>query len=166
MKRLLFCCAALLAGTAHADTRISGTSVSYKIKTETLSDTNASMVFIDALEDPSGKTYVAFVCDLGEPFARIYSNASLGRTGDTPPVYARATGGSPRTLNGTVREDLKTGKPTVLDTTRLSTDQLMRALIGSDRVTVRIERERMSALILTFRSAGFTKAWQAINNCD
>ena len=166
MQRAVLVALLLTFSVAQADVKLPGTQVSYKLRADSFSGENASMLFVDALEDPSGKTYVAFVCDLGTPYARFYSQAALGRVGDAPMTYVRADQGTRRAVTGRVRDDLETGKASVLDTTSASTAVLMRAFMSARTVAVRIERLNMAALTLTFPSAGFIKGWQAIRNCD
>lgn len=166
MHRALLVGLLLTVSVAQAEVKLPGTQVSYKLRTDSFSGENASMLFVDALEDPSGKTYVAFVCDLGTPFARFYSRAALGRVGDAPRAYVRADQGRVRPLSGRVRDDLQTGKASVLDTTSASTAALLRAFTSARTVTVRIERLNMAALTLTFPTGGFAEGWRAIRNCD
>ena len=73
-KTLLFACLSLFASAGAGS--IPGTKVSYKIAQDAMTGGSASMVFVDAAEDTSGKTYMALVCDLGNATFRFYSKTS------------------------------------------------------------------------------------------
>lgn len=107
MQRAVLVALLLTFSVAQADVKLPGTQVSYKLRTDSFSGENASMLFVDALEDPSGKTYVAFVCDLGTPYARFYSQAALGRVGDAP-MMTRAPAALSRAASATIS---RPGKP-------------------------------------------------------
>ena len=156
----------LLSAPALADVRVPGTKVSYAIKRDAVTGNNASMVFIDATGDKTGKTYLAFVCDNGTPFARLYTRVTLGATGDEPATYFSASGGKPRSLDGRVREDAQTAKASVLDMTAFSTTQLLQSLLIDDNVAVRVEREGYSAVTYSFAGNGFKTAWKAVKECE
>lgn len=168
MKKLLPYLAALTIGTALADTRIPSTQVSYKIKRDALTGQNAGTVFIDALEDASGKTFVSFACDDGDAYMRLYSKTILGYyVGEPMDFLLRADDGRLRAGAGRLRESTQTNRLTVIDVgLGQSLDGLKLFLASQSKVVIRIERFEMASLTYTFPVKGFVKAIQAIKQCD
>ncbi|ADY25514.1 hypothetical protein Deipr_0344 [Deinococcus proteolyticus MRP] len=116
-KAIALALAGLLSGSvALANTRIPGTTVSYKVSSRTDSEgrkINTSMIFVDASNEPSGKTYLAFMC--GEYFDRLYTNVTLGTAkevndGTIGGLSYRIDAGAFKPLNGGLRLDAQTGK--------------------------------------------------------
>lgn len=165
MKRLpiLF---VLLAGLATAGT-IPGIKVSYKIAKDPMTGGSASMVFVDAAEDSSGKTYFALVCDLGDATFRLYSKGSLGSmAGERVGVFYRADGKGLKIAEGTLREDTQTGKLSVLDFDDDSPQIFQTFASAQAKVVARVSRNDMSPLNLTFPTKGFMSGFRAIGSCE
>lgn len=170
MKKLApaFALAAFALGThAAADTKIPNSKVSYKVSKDGFTGGNASMVFVDAAEDPSGKTYAAFVCDLGDTYLRIYSKTALGLySGQAVTLYVRVDNGKPRVGAGTLREDSQRGRLSVLEMNEQSLDALRMFLTAQTKVAVRINRGNLGPLTLTFPTKGLVQAYRAIGMCE
>lgn len=170
MKKMLALAALALAlsGTALADTRIPSTQVSYKVKKDPLTGRNAGMVFVDALEDRSGKTYVNFACDDGDAYMRLYSKTILGHfVGEQVDFLLRVDDGRLRGGYGRLREDTQTNRLAVLDVNlEQSLDALKLFLAARSKVVIRIERFEMAPVTYTFPLKGFVAAIQAIKQCD
>lgn len=164
----LLTAAAVLGGTSLADSRIPGTRVSYKVQKEGLGGTNASMIFVDAAEDPSGKTYVSFVCDLGAPYFRLDTKYALVNSrGEPAGIIYRADQGNFHSALGTVRENRQTGKLTVMEITDSDSDELLRLFLSArSKVVVRLMTLSASSVTYTFPVKGFSQAYRAVKGCD
>ena len=164
-KTLLLACLTLCASAGAG--RIPGTQVSYKLAQDSLTHGNASMVFVDASEDPSGKTYMALVCDLGHATFRFYSKESLGRrAGEQLLFFFRADDQGLRTAEGTLREYYRTGKLSVLDFPADSPQLFQTFASAQKKVVVRVNRNSMASMTLTFPVKGFMIAYRAIGRCE
>ena len=163
-KTLLFACPALFASASAGS--IPGTQVSYKLAQDALTHGNASMVFVDASEDPTGKTYMALVCDLGKTTFRFYSKESLGsRAGEKVLFFFGADDQGLRTSRGTLREYDKTGNLSVLDFPYYSSELFQTFASAQKKVVVRVNRNGMASMTLTFPVKGFMVAYRAIGSC-
>ena len=163
-KTLLFACPALFASASAGS--IPGTQVSYKLAQDALTHGNASMVFVDASEDPTGKTYMALVCDLGKTTFRFYSKESLGsRAGEKVLFFFGADDQGLRNAHGTLREYYKTGNLSVLDFLYDSSELFQTFASAQKKVVVRVNRNGMASLTLTFPVKGFMVAYRAIGSC-
>lgn len=157
----------LLCGTTFADSRVLGTNVSYKVKKEALGGTNASMIFVDALEDKSGKTYVTFTCDLGSMFFSIYSKSALVmRVAEDIGIIYRGDNFTMRDALGQAREDRQTGKLSVVQFIESTSADVLKLFLVSKKVVIRIERESMSSVTYTFPTKGFYKAYASVKGCE
>ena len=164
-KTLLLACLSLSASAGAGS--IPGTKVSYKIAQDAMTGGSASMVFVDATEDTSGKTYMALVCDLGNATFRFYSKTSLGsRAGEQVLFFYRADDNRLRTAEGTLREDTKTGKLSVLDFKYDSPALFQTFATARTKVVARVNRNSMSSMTLTFPVKGFMQGFRTIGNCE
>ncbi|WP_414656706.1 hypothetical protein ACINK0_11065 [Deinococcus sp. VB343] len=166
MKRtLLLTCFSLFAFASAGN--ISGTKVSYKSQKDALTGGNASMLFVDATEDTSGKTYMALVCDLGDATYRLYSKASLGSyEGERVTVFYRTDDKALKSVEGKLREDTQTGKLTVLEFGYYSPQLFQTFASAQSKVVARVQRNTLSPLTLTFPVKGFMQGFRAIGSCE
>lgn len=170
LKAVALALAGLCAGSvALADTQVPGTKVSYKVSSKTDSEgrkINTSMIFVDASNEPSGKTYLAFMC--GEYADRLYTNVTLGTAkevndGTIGGMSYRMDNGAFKPLNGALRLDNQTGKRSSVN---IYDDMSHVFLTAEKSVTIRVNRTGSSAVGYTFPVKGLAEAFRAVNNCE
>ena len=172
LPALLFACAFVASNETLAATKIQGTSVSYQIKSDPLSDGNTNMVFIDAQEDDSGKTYMSFVCEVGYPWFRLYSKVPLAVQAEIDQrsllsMSYRADNNAVGVIDIVPRADRQTHKLSVLYAYRTPSSQMLRVfLTAMSQVVVRINRINDGTLTYTFPVRGFRTAFQKIKSCN
>ncbi|WP_261663470.1 hypothetical protein [Deinococcus sp. Marseille-Q6407] len=156
---------ALLGSTAAlADTRIPGTTASYKVSSS--QGVNTSMAFVDEKYDTSGRTYLAVKCQAGSPQVSLYSKNPLGRSAGPADIVLTWDGGEPYLVSGAVQRDRQTGTLGVWDAERGASSGMLGVLTGARRnVSLTVLRPGYSQLTYTFPTAGFLKAMQAIRFC-
>lgn len=167
MTKAALLTALALLGQAAATT-IPGTKVSYTLKTDEFTGGNASMVFIDAQEDASGQTYMTVACDLEDPYFRLYSKVPLGTyTGELITVFYQTDQGSFKSATGKLREDFKSGKLTVIDFRLYESTLFFRSFSAAQKqVSMRVSRNGLAPLNLTFLTKGFLQGFRAVRSCE
>lgn len=169
MKRALLLVLACLSSTALADVKIPNTKVSYRVASDPMTDRNASMVFIDAKEDPSGQTYVAVVCDAGLPTFRMYTRDPLAAPYELDfnlPLYYRVDSGPIERVSSWPRKDIKTGRVTVTESQAADSVTMTFALMGAQKqVVIRFNHYTGRQITYTFPTSGFRQAFTAVKNC-
>ena len=166
MREILLLAAAL-AGTALADQRVPGTSVSYKV--QKTGGQNTSMVFFDAAGDPSGKTYLAFKCHgKGSYTMSLYSRDVLA-TSETDVLLMVKQGKTLASGPGYVRKDKQTGKFSVWEAEYADVSAgLYKSLIDANgplAVTVMREGGNLVPVSYQFDSRGLTAGMKAVSAC-
>ncbi|WP_189074885.1 hypothetical protein [Deinococcus sedimenti] len=163
--------AALLASVALADVRVPNTKVSYRLALDPMTDRNASMVFIDAAEDSSGQTYVAFKCDAGTPWFGLYTRTPLSsrvdvEMGSSLPIYYRVDSDPIDSIDTFPRYSDKTGQITISEAFQRDSMAMLYAFLSAKtRVMVRFNHYTGRQITYTFPAAGFGKAFQSIKSC-
>ncbi|ULH13964.1 hypothetical protein MF271_01135 (plasmid) [Deinococcus sp. KNUC1210] len=176
--RALLLAALLLSGTASAMTRIPGTYTSYSASTDPISDINTGLVSIDELYDRSGDTYLVFRCaSAGNPglWAYISNKNTLVTQADDdagliPAVVMRLGTDTPLPVNAdnqtTVSGSNGVLKPQTLGFSTATAQSMVDGLLANKKLVVRITRTSGGQpLTFQFPAAGFTAAWNGINQC-
>ena len=166
MRKILLLAAALL-GTALADQRVPGTSVSYKV--QKTGGQNTSMVFFDAASDKTGKTYLAFKCHgKGSYTMSLYSRDVLA-TSETDVGLILKQGKTLGSGTGYVRKDRQTGKFSVWEAEYADVSEgLYKSLIDANgplSVTVLREGGNLVPVSYQFDSRGLSAGMKAVSGC-
>lgn len=176
-KRLLIGTLAL-TGTAGAITRVPGTYTYFSSISDPITDINTSNVLIDELYDQSGDTYMVFKCaSAGQP--RLW--AYLGSKND---LFTQADADASRFPNIVIRlgtdtpiqvpaysQTSVTNANGILATTNLGfstpfAQSMISGLIANKKMVVRVTRTTGGQpLTFMFPAAGFSTAWNNINQC-
>ena len=167
-----------LTGTALAITRVPGTSTYFSAVTDPITDINTSNVLIDELYDQSGDTYMVFKCaSAGQPGLWAYlgskndlitqADADAGqfpsvviRLGTDTPIQVPAfSQTSVTSANGTL-------KTTSLGFSTTFAQSMISSLVANKKMVVRVTRTTGGQpLTFMFPAAGFSTAWNNINQC-
>ena len=167
-----------LTGTALAITRVPGTYTYFSAVTDPITDTNTSNVLIQELYDQSGDTFMVFRCaSAGQPglWAYLGSKNDLITQADTdagqfPGVVIRLGTDMPiqvpafsqtsvTSANGTLRT-------TSLGFSTTFAQAMISGLVANKKMVVRVTRTTGGQpLTFMFPAAGFSTAWNNVNQC-
>ena len=165
-------------GMAQAITRIPGTSTYFSAVTDPITDINTSNVLIDELYDQSGDTYMVFRCaSAGQPVLWAYlgskndlitqadvdagqfPNVVIRLGMDTPIQLPAFSQTSVASANGTL-------KTTSLGFSTTFAQSMISGLVANKKLVVRVTRTTGGQpLTFMFPAAGFSTAWNNINQC-
>ena len=167
-----------LTGTALAITRVPGTFTYFSAVTDPITDINTSNVLIDELYDQSGDTYMVFKCaSAGQPGlwaylvskndlitqadadARQFPSVVIRLGMDTPIQVPAFSQTSVTSANGTL-------KTTSLGFSTTFAQSMISGLVANKKMVVRVTRTTGGQpLTFMFPAAGFSTAWNNINQC-
>lgn len=155
--------AALGSSAVAADKKVPGTSVSYRV--QTAGGNNTSMVFVDAANERSGKTYLAVKCGGGSYSISLHSRDPLAKSEGALQVIAEQSGEAHR-ADGLVRIDRETGKVTVWDALGDANEGMLVSMFQTGSpMKLTVQRVGLAPLTYTFRTNGIVAALDAVNRC-
>lgn len=168
---------ALASGSSLAETRVPNTYTYYSISADAITDVNTSYIAVDELYDQETDTFITIRCsDAGKQsiWSYVHGKNDIMTTADDvsdyPDTVIRLGSDAPIEIStasmyvlGNEKDGYKTDS---LGFSATITKSIVAGLLANKKLVIRMTRATGGKpFTYTFPAAGFSTAWQKVNQC-